>query len=536
MIEHHPALNGAIVIPSARRRILFALIALALCCALCVEAAETLKAKPSGLLSAIAAEEVRVDARGTGASAGDCLRLEVVNLTDQDKVLILPSGVVAHSEDPGAPDMAIQTLKGKLHDAKRYEQTKAIRLGPNESAAYICEAFSMDFKKGTPETSTRFRLGARKAFLQCLFNEARDARPSLRALQAAIWIHYSKTTREELDRQFPVSSPDFAVAQGLVRVCETKLSGGKVKPGPGNDDEFDPLKPPSGYVPLRYRDDEDEDEAPTEDLTLKAGKAVFSGKKDERSVTVPLLFKWNVPPDDRARICAAVMRFDTPEAQSAVMVANLDFSETEGRYDMVVTQGKLAGRGELVYGVFRSLTNAALQPELESLFETEEGETSRRISNWLRIPLDWDKGEQPRPADSRPASQPASPLIEKAISAVRDITKPTPASAPTPRPRLTPVPLEKRDWPVYVALPLANGGVLRGDLSGKQNGHLVVKIGTQRILFDPARLKHSAEQLLAEAKTAYNEGRKHAARQYAAAATLLLEDSTEAKALLEKCR
>jgi hypothetical protein len=223
------------------------------------------------------------------------------------------------------------------------------------------------------------------------------------------------------------------------------------------------------------------------------------------------------------------MRFETPDVTSAVMVANLDFNETEGRYDMVVEQGKLEGRGELVYGVFGNLTTAALQPELEALFDAEGEGAARRISNWLRMPLDWGLEEQPLAS----ASEASSPPKEKDIPLVQDMEE---TASATPRPRLTPVPLEDRDWPVWVALPLKNGGILRGNLSGMQDGRLVVQVGSQRILFDPARLKHSPRELLAEAQSAYAGGGGHSARQYAAAAMLLLENPAEAKALFDKCK
>ncbi len=148
------------------------------------------------------------------------------------------------------------------------------------------------------------------------------------------------------------------------------------------------------------------------------------------------------------------------------------------------------------------------------------------------MPSDTEKQEQPHLSAKSPSTNPASALIKKALIAMKNAGKPK----PTPRARLTPVPLQKRDWPVYIALPLKNGGILRGDLTGKENGKLVVKVGSQKIRFDPARLKHSPEQLLAEAQSAYAGNHKHTARQYAATAMLLLDDPTEAKALLEKCR
>jgi hypothetical protein len=507
-------------------------------------AASAAPAPPLG--AAVSVGEARMVLRGAGVkrdgdSSGDSLRLEVENLAGEERVWEIPRGALAVSKAPATAKMVVRRLKGKVYDEKRYEPAETVRLEPGEKAVYVLEAYSLNHSRGNISRSDRFDLKGVLPFFAVLFEEADRMRTSVRAVQAAVWIRTSGVTRSDLASRFPVSPEDYAMAQGLVRLAEEKFladsTGKRVRP---------PLLTPlllgtaaPGSTPA----------APSGPaLELSAGPATHArGADGERSVTIPILYQWNVEEAQRPRQYVAALRFESPETTSAVVASGLVFDGESGRFDAVTQQGGLSGTGSLAYAVFGDLTPVADQSVLKALFTGEEAEEGYRLSNILRVPVDWDApagtpaSPSPTPIPApMPAPAPASPPVQTPPQPPRQ----TPASARTPMPPAAAVPSPPPapavapyvHEPIAVVLPLKNRGLLSGRLEGVEDGRLVLSNRGRRFTFDPAEFLHTPEQFLSEARKAHAEGRRATALQYAAVAALLLEEPSEARALVRKLR
>jgi len=486
------------------------------------------------LPAAVAQGQARALIHATGATSGDVLWIEVVNLTSQERRWVIPRGAVAASQSSLAPDMAVRRVKGESVDSKRYAPGEIIQLAPGQTGSFVCEAYSLNFAKADAAPNVRFELSPPQPFPRCLFEEADRSRVPSRVIQAALWIHSNNVALSDLARQFPVSRDEFVLAQGLVRMCESRLQGQTAAPGPaigGAQSAASPTLPPRGATleDLPDLQGAKPDQSPL--LQLEAGSVSYALTQGEVTASIPILFRWNAARSQRPRQCLSCVRFESQGPPTSAVPKSLPFEDDAGRYDAVVERGILRGRGEIVYAVFRDLTPAADEQLLESLFDNEEQMRRYRISNVVRVPVDWDS------AVLAPA-EPALVLAPTPSPTPPPAPQPAPTPASTPqaaalRPQPTPTP---RTGPVEVALPLKNGGILRGFLIGREDGNLVLESRSRRFTYDPKGLKHSPAQLLAEAKRARAAGLPATALQYAATAAFLLDNPSEAEALVQDCR
>ncbi|MCX7017006.1 MAG: hypothetical protein NTW86_31345 [Candidatus Sumerlaeota bacterium] len=489
-------------------------------------AAQSGLAAPSPLIVAIAAGEAQIVATALGGTSGDTLRLEVVNQTAQERTWRLLPGAVALSGNPAVPDFAIRRIRGRSVDPQRYEPTDVIQLKPGETGVYVCEAYSMNFQRENPSSAARYTLSAPRPPLQKLFQAAERANPSTRAMQAAVWGLLTQIKKDDLMRRFPVSDEEYALAEGLIRMSEGQ-------PQPALTPLFGSSAPAPTFAAPRLATVADlpspsgepaSEPASGPTLQLKAGFVSFAQRDGQPVASAPILFQWTVPTSARPQTYVGALRFEGEDVVTSVSPGDIRFDEDAGRFDALVPRGDLRGQGDLVYAVIGGVSPQTDPAKLDELFDTPEELRRQSVSNILRIPVNWDAlGAASRPAAAgAPASSSAAPASRPAATpAATGRRRPRPSSAPTS---------------VEVSLPLKNGGMLHGVLIGVENGQLVLEYKSRRFTCDPRKLSETPEQLLAEALKAHADGRDSTALQYAFAASLLLKDPTEAKALVGECR
>ncbi len=324
-------------------------------------AAETLPA-------ALAQNLAQAVIRGANASSGDSLVIEATNLTGQEQAWRIAPGTLARSRHPNAPDMAIRRVKGRRFDAARYQPGEAIRLGPHESAAFVCEAYSLDFRKANPASAHLFQFDKPDAMAQRLFAAAQQIQAPPRAIQAAIWIARNGAGQAELARRFPVLPGEFAMAQGLVRMAESAPASGLAAGA---------LSRPATASPS----------APAVELSIEADAPEFAFGEDGLAVSIPIRYKWEIAPARRPRIVAICHRLESAAGAGPIAIEAPALADGEGRFLLAVEGLDPAFGGELAIAALRDVTIATAADQARQLFEEDAPKPRGRISNMLRVPL-----------------------------------------------------------------------------------------------------------------------------------------------------
>lgn len=481
----------------------------------------------ASILQGMIQGQVRVtltSARGT--TSGDSMSMQVLNVSSSEVTLEVPSGLIARPENAAAPSMAIRALKGRRVDEDRYEPLQSIRLKPNEQAVYVLEAYSVEIGKPAPAQNSVYSLDGMHEDLGRLFAMASKLDVKQGTLQAAVWILTSPLPLEQLKNAIPVSPQEFGVAADLAQ--EAKRKGAPIAPTlPTQSAALQtPVASAARQAPL---------------IVLESTSIQIGQEGKRRSATVGLRYKWSVPPAQRPAVYVVAVRFESSEMTSAVVPGRMVFDGGEGAYESVVEQGALQGKGELVYAVLRDMTEATDSVKLNKIFDEFSKQTPPGvISNVLRVPVDW-RTQGDTPLDHALAVISGTPVLATVTPAATAIATPIPAQGPAATPKSlmaaaakTPAALDKAlATPVTIDLQMKNGGILRGELLGVRQGKLVLKGRMREFEFTPSPLG-TAEEILAQAQSAQKSGKMPEAAQWAAIASLLLQDPSPANAILQQ--
>ncbi len=171
-------------------------------------------AKPLPLGVAVKTGLVEVDVKGRGSCSGDAVRVDVRRKVDRQVHVVVDSGTVMQSISGDVQSMICHGVKYEKVGSK-YRRVDVMVLDDDQTHSFLLESYCRDFAKLTPKIGSSFHLGVTDKGPSAVIVKGKAAGGSLRAIQAAVWIH-AGVTDEELRRNFNANTTEIQVAHGIV--------------------------------------------------------------------------------------------------------------------------------------------------------------------------------------------------------------------------------------------------------------------------------------------------------------------------------
>jgi tetratricopeptide (TPR) repeat protein len=108
------------------------------------------------LAEALDQKLVKVEIHGLGVVSGDSILLELSRTTTRELEIALPQGTVLSSHDSNEQLMVVRQLRGLVISEAELQPAAVIHLADDESKKYYVEAYSLDFHRTTPLSTTVF--------------------------------------------------------------------------------------------------------------------------------------------------------------------------------------------------------------------------------------------------------------------------------------------------------------------------------------------------------------------------------------------
>ena len=169
---------------------------------------------------AIATGQVQVSIRGTGASSGDSIKLNIAKrpaAAAGPLEISVPPGTILSNGNSAGQNMVVGEVLGRMVSESSYIPASHIELSGKSAVDYALTAFCLNFEKDNPSDTDTFRAEEPDATLACIMKNS--AQLSVAARQAAVWIHTDNINYAHMNRKFSVSAQEFSQGRDVVNGC-----------------------------------------------------------------------------------------------------------------------------------------------------------------------------------------------------------------------------------------------------------------------------------------------------------------------------
>ncbi len=158
---------------------------------------------------------------GHGSSSGDAVMLGLTKKVPGEVHIDLPMGTALISSRSGVQHMVVFRVKGRAssQQSQTYVPTSAIVLTEDTQQWFQLEAYCLETELENPDYGTDFSVGAQAPpdVVQVLAAADRlEPKPSLEAIQLAVWAVSEDPTAIEVTSVFPASQQDFDEARAIL--------------------------------------------------------------------------------------------------------------------------------------------------------------------------------------------------------------------------------------------------------------------------------------------------------------------------------
>lgn len=160
---------------------------------------------------------------GNGYSSGPALQLQLRRTTAEPIELYVDPGTVFGTGSQGVQSMAARSILREIAEGIAEEIIEAavdesgvIELVDDATHTYLLEAYCLDFELANPSERDAFAASSADARTAALFEAADEQRPSVRAMQVAIWMDRDGATPEAISEVFRFTAEDLEAATRLL--------------------------------------------------------------------------------------------------------------------------------------------------------------------------------------------------------------------------------------------------------------------------------------------------------------------------------
>jgi hypothetical protein len=177
-------------------------------------------ASTATLQEAIADGRVIAVFRGTGASSGDAVTVEVSRTPRAGLAplsLTVEPGSMLRSTNGSSQNMVATAVRGRVLGGGMFRPAARIEVPASGTATYLLAAYCAEFRKDNPSTTDTFVLEPPDAVLSCVAEQGRSL--TIAARQAAVWILTDRLTYADMRAKFAVSPDEWAAGQSVANTC-----------------------------------------------------------------------------------------------------------------------------------------------------------------------------------------------------------------------------------------------------------------------------------------------------------------------------
>ncbi len=166
---------------------------------------------------------VHVEVKSRGGAAGSTVQVEVQRRgTESLKIEVAPGTVLVNAEN-AEQNVAVGQLKGRLTaDLKQYHRGSVMDLADGQKHTFLLEVFCLDYAKKAPRKGGALSLAVQDKRVARILDPPPGVKPTLGAVQIAIWMDRAGITPDEARRRFrgKTTEVDVQVARQLLAHAE----------------------------------------------------------------------------------------------------------------------------------------------------------------------------------------------------------------------------------------------------------------------------------------------------------------------------